>query len=244
MHDQVYSKAQAHIVDFAFTEEVAAVFPDMIRRSVPGYETIIPMTGLIAARHLQPGRKAVDLGCSLGATTQAIAAQAVSEVTLIGIDNSEPMIRGAQELNRDPRISFELADAMSEQSLEYIRDAQVIVMNFMLQFCEPHSRSRFLQALYNNMSDDGLLILSEKVHDPDPGQHEFFDQTHLAWKKANGYSDLEVSQKRTALENVMQVDSEDDHLARLNDVGFATVKQWYKCMNWASFLAWKSPQSL
>ena len=89
------------------------------------------------------------------------------------------------------------------------------------------------------MRPGGLLILSEKVVHPDPDLHEFFDSTHLAWKKANGYSDLEVSQKRTALENVMRVDSEETHLTRLSEVGFGHALQWYKCMNWASFLAWK-----
>lgn len=239
MRDQVYSKAQNHIVDFAFTADVAAVFPDMIRRSVPGYETIIPVTGLIAARALTPGSTAVDLGCSLGATTQAIAAQTEEDVQIIGIDNSEPMIEGATKANQDPRISFVLSDAMSEDALERMTGAQVIVMNFMLQFCEPSTRTKFLTDILSQMASGGLLILSEKVMATEPALHEFFDETHLAWKRANGYSDLEVSQKRTALENVMQVDSEDTHTDRLQSVGFENVRQWYKCMNWASFIAWK-----
>lgn len=239
MRDQVYSKAQTQIVDFAFSEDVAAVFPDMIRRSVPGYETIIPVTGLIAARMLAPDTVAFDLGCSLGATTQAIAAQTEERVQIVGIDNSKPMIEGAIKANQDPRISFIHADAMSDTSIAQMRGARVIVMNFMLQFCEPGSRRPYLARILETMAPGGLLILSEKVMTTEPELHEFFDDTHQAWKKANGYSGLEVSQKRTALENVMRVDSEEAHLDRLEGVGFKPVRQWYKCMNWASFLAWK-----
>ncbi|NKC01594.1 MAG: carboxy-S-adenosyl-L-methionine synthase CmoA [Pseudomonadales bacterium] len=243
MRDQVYSKAQSHIVDFAFSEEVAEVFPDMIRRSVPGYETVIPMTGLIAARHVKAGDKIIDLGCSLGATSQAIAGQTTKAVSIIGVDNSVPMIEGAIAANTDPRISFFEADTLSEHTLELAQGAQVIVMNFVLQFCEPTSRKSLLQALYAALAPEGLLILSEKIRDPAESKHSYFDETHLAWKRANGYSDLEVSQKRTSLENVMQVDLEQEHLERLTNVGFASTDQWYKCMNWASYLAWKTSRT-
>lgn len=241
MRDEVYSTVQPHIVDFAFTEEVARVFPDMIRRSVPGYETIIPMTGLIAANHLKSDEKVVDLGCSLGATSQAIAALTELNIEIIGIDNSTPMIISAQEANSDPRIEFVEADVLSSEALNRIRGAKVIVMNFILQFCPPDQRKRLLQSVRSTMAPEGLLILSEKIRDEEAARHVYFDETHLAWKRANGYSDLEVSQKRTALEQVMKVDSEEIHTERLHAAGFRVVDQWYKCMNWASFLAWVDP---
>jgi tRNA (cmo5U34)-methyltransferase len=243
MRDQVYNKAHSHIVDFAFTKEVTEVFPDMIRRSVPGYETVVPITGLIAARHANTGDRIIDLGCSLGATSQAIAAQTAKDVSIIGIDNSIPMVEGAIAANADSRIAFVAADALSENTLEIAQGARVIVMNFVLQFCDPRSRSSLLQGLYKALAPDGLLILSEKVQDESDSKHRFFDETHLAWKRANGYSDLEVSQKRTSLENVMQVDLEQVHLERLSSAGFENTDQWYKCMNWASFLAWKTTRT-
>ena len=48
---------------------VARVFPDMIRRSVPGYSNVIAGTGLIAGDYVQPGSNCYDLGCSVGAST-------------------------------------------------------------------------------------------------------------------------------------------------------------------------------
>ena len=89
------------------------------------------------------------------------------------------------------------------------------------------------------MHPDGLLIVSEKVRSPDPAIQTIFDDTHLDWKRANGYSELEVSQKRQALENVMKVDTEAMQLQRFAAAGFTTSKQWYRCLNWASFLVYK-----
>ena len=104
MHDNVYVDKQQHIVDFAFNKDVVAVFPDMIRRSVPGYETIIPMTGLIAARHLGDEGTAYDLGCSLGASTLAILQQSqASNIRVIGVDNSLAMIEEAKKQITDSR---------------------------------------------------------------------------------------------------------------------------------------------
>ena len=237
MKDEVYRSTQSHIVDFAFNDAVADVFSDMIRRSVPGYETIIPLTGLIAARHLGEQDTAVDLGCSLGATTQAILSQTQApHVRVIGIDNSQPMIERAAELNKDPRANFILGDALEPATHTHIEGARVILLNFVLQFFEPQSRLALLSDLGRCLTDDGMLIVSEKVKHANPRTHELFDQTHLAWKQANGYSELEISQKRTALENVMRVDKISQHEQRFAEAGFSRITQWYQCMNWASFI--------
>ncbi|MEC7078223.1 MAG: methyltransferase domain-containing protein, partial [Pseudomonadota bacterium] len=132
--DRIFNTKRAHIVDFAFDENVVAVFPDMIRRSVPGYETVVPLTGLMAARHLQHGDTAYDLGCSLGATTLAILQQVHhDDVRVIGVDNAPAMIEQAQAQITDPRAQFICAD-LNEVA---VSNAKVIVLNFVLQFLEP-----------------------------------------------------------------------------------------------------------
>ena len=150
MRDKVYSTPQRHIVDFAFSAEVVKVFPDMIRRSVPGYDTVIPMTGLLAARHLKSGGVVYDLGCSLGATTQAILSQTDdATVQVIGIDNSEPMIAGAIEANADPRASFHLANIQAGIESLNQPPPDVIILNFVLQFCEPEQRQAIVSDLFS-----------------------------------------------------------------------------------------------
>lgn len=233
MRDEVFRQNQSQIVDFAFTEEVTAVFPDMIRRSVMGYETMVPVTGLAAARHLGKSGLAFDLGCSLGATTLAILQQNSSTaIRVCGIDRSEPMIEGAKKAINDPRAEFRLQDIRETD----VSGADVVVLNLVLQFLEPEERLPLLRSIKAQMQSTGLLIVSEKVRHDDAAEHTYYDQLHLAWKKANGYSELEISQKRSALEKVMKIDTEAVHEARFRAAGFTQVRQWYRCMNWASFL--------
>ena len=143
------------------------------------------------------------------------------------------MIEQAQVQLTDPRARFECA-ALTEFA---VTDAKVVVLNFVMQFLAPAARLPLLQQLRSQMRSDGLLIVSEKTHQSDPALQEFYDSTHLAWKRANGYSATEVSQKRHSLENVMRVDSEEIHQQRFAEAGFAQTQVWFRCMNWASFVA-------
>jgi tRNA (cmo5U34)-methyltransferase len=117
-----------------------------------------------------------------------------------------------------------------------VNEAAVVVLNLVLQFLDSNERLPLLTRLRKQMAPDSLLIVSEKVRHENPAEHAYFDGIHLAWKKANGYSDLEIAQKRSALENVMIIDTEAVHVQRFNNAGFSRVNQWYRCMNWASFL--------
>ena len=226
----MYREPRRQLVDFAFDQAVAGVFPDMIRRSVPGYETVIPLSGLLAARYLQAGSKVYDLGCSLGATTLAVLDQiGASKCEIVAVDNSAAMLEQARETRSwDPRVSFTQSDVCDVE----IDDASVVLMNYLLQFVDPDRRLQLLKNIRNGLRPDGALIFSEKL----AGDAEF-TAIHESFKRANGYTDLEVSQKRTALENVMLPDTLDTHLARLADAGFDDISVWFRCLNWVSFIA-------
>ncbi len=268
--DRIYRGSHSHLVDFAFDSKVAEVFPDMIRRSVPAYEAVVPLTGLLAARHLAgarlddsdrpigaaaPGHReadttpghnpaatataceglAFDLGCSLGATTLALLREIGDRTCrIVAVDNSAPMLERARTLVTDSRVEFRLQDIRTTN----VSGADVVLMNYVLQFVAPGDRQALLDRFREQMTPGGLLLLSEKIRFRESGDQAFFDAAHLAFKKANGYSDLEVSGKRSALENVMVVDSEATHIERLNAAGFAPVRTWFRCLNWASFMAW------
>jgi tRNA (cmo5U34)-methyltransferase len=109
-------------------------------------------------------------------------------------------------------------------------------MNWVLQFVPPAQRLSVLRRIRSTLAPDGLLIVSEKVRFDDARLHALFDETHLAWKRANGYSELEISGKREALENVMVIDSEPTHLERFDAAGFGNATAWFRCLNWISFL--------
>ena len=70
--DRIFAQPLAQVPDFAFNEDVVRVFPDMIKRSVPGYPTIVENLGVLAAQFAQPNSVLYDLGSSLGAVTQAL----------------------------------------------------------------------------------------------------------------------------------------------------------------------------
>ena len=219
------------LVNFAFDESVAAVFPDMIRRSVPGYDTVVALTGLIAARHMGQGGRCYDLGCSLGASTYAVL-RALGEdpCEIIAVDNAGAMLDEARRVGGgDGRVNWVQADVREVA----IDSAQVVILNYVLQFLPPNDRLPLLRRIRMGLAADGVLIVSEKL-----AAGEYFDEVHLDFKRANGYSQLEISQKRAALENVMRIDAEDDHLARFRESGFGTARLWFRCLNWASFVVW------
>ncbi len=234
MKDEIYRSPNPHLVDFAFDDRVAQVFPDMIRRSVPGYELVVPMTGLIAARHLRGGDRLYDLGCSLGATTTAVlAGLGTTQSHIVAVDQSNAMVTKARTLVTDTRVDFVEAD---------VRDfdfgpARVVLSNWLLQFIPPSDRLLLLQRIAKALGSGGMLLLSEKIRSEDPAIQTFMDETHHAFKAANGYSDIEIQQKRAAIENVMIVDSEEIHLKRLREAGFKEVTVWFRCLNWLSLIA-------
>lgn len=234
--DRLYDTRRGHLVDFVFDEAVAAVFPDMIRRSVPGYETVTPLTGLIAAEHLPAGGRCFDFGCSLGAATQAVL-RAVGDrpCEIVAVDDSAAMLdRARSAADNDARVHWRQADVRAVD----VDRADVVILNYVLQFLPPADRLPLLRRIRRGLADTGVLILSEKLVDS-----AWFDELHLQFKRANGYSDLAIAQKRTALENVMRVDSMADHLARLQAAGFPCAKEWFRCLNWGSIAAWPQAPS-
>lgn len=232
--DNIYQQTQRHLVDFAFDQRVVNVFPDMIRRSVPGYELVVPLSGLMAARHIRAGDRVYDLGCSLGATTLALLSQLGNKsCEVIAVDQSASMLARARELVTDERVQFIEADVTT---LDFM-PARVVLSNWLLQFVDPQQRLPLLTTIARSLQGGGQLLLAEKIRFDDPATQSFMEDTHHAFKTANGYSDLEISQKRSALENVMVVDTETSHLERLHAAGFSKVTVWYRCLNWISFLA-------
>ena len=228
--DEVYRRPREQIVDFAFDESVAEVFQDMIRRSVPGYETVVGLTGLIAARHLPAGGVCYDLGCSLGASSHAVL-RAVGErdCRIVAIDGSEAMIERARGLAaEESRITWAVGDIREAE----IDSADVVMLNFVLQFLPPEDRLPLLTRIREALVPGGVLLLAEKLAaSPD------VEEVHLDFKRANGYSELEIAQKRTALENVMRIDSLEAHHERLAAAGFGKVETWFRCLNWGAMIA-------
>ncbi|MDH5593520.1 MAG: carboxy-S-adenosyl-L-methionine synthase CmoA [Gammaproteobacteria bacterium] len=237
--DNLYSNPQNYIVDFAFDKNVASVFPDMIRRSVPGYETVIPLLGLLAGQYAQPGSHIYDLGCSLGAATLSMRQRITQDnCRIIAVDNAEAMTQQCREnVSKEKGIPVEVL-CEDIRNID-IQNASVVTLNFTLQFIDPDRRLDLLKKIHNGMNDHGILILSEKINFTEHDEQLFQQNMHIAFKKANGYSEMEISQKRTALENVLIPDTKEQHQQRLKEAGFSPVHFWFQCFNFISFVAFK-----
>ncbi|WP_372864820.1 carboxy-S-adenosyl-L-methionine synthase CmoA [Spongiibacter sp.] len=236
--DDIYSSPHRELQRFAFDEQVVEVFPDMIQRSVPGYATIIAMTGVMAGRYAKDGSHCYDLGCSLGASSLAIAREtAERDIRLIGVDNSAAMIERCRDYCRQSNTTIELrCEAIQDTE---ISNASVVVLNFTLQFVPERERQALCQRICDAMRPGGILILSEKIKFADDHLQELNTELHHAFKRANGYSEMEVAQKRSALENVLIPETLSQHQQRLKSCGFSSVDVWFQCFNFASMVAIK-----
>lgn len=239
MKDDIYSEPHEEIGEFQFDESVVAVFPDMIQRSVPGYQTILTGIGELTEKYSQTNTKLFDLGCSLGAATITMRRKAKPGCEIIAVDNSEAMIQRAKEhilgFHADIPVNL-LCEDITQVAID---NASVVVINFTLQFIDPKARNRLIDKIYQGLQPGGILILSEKLHFEEAQVQQAIEHLHMQFKRANGYSELEISQKRASLENVLITDSEATHLQRLKNAGFDSAAIWFQAYNFASFIALK-----
>jgi len=243
--DNLFSTNQETVTDFNFDGAVADVFPDMLRRSIPGYENIINMLGTLAAGYAKNNTRVYDLGCSLGAATLSVHRYTRTlSLQHICVDNSAAMIKRCQsKLQRHMPASAVEFICDDIQTIK-IENASIVLLNFTLQFLPKKTRLRLLKTIYAGLIEGGVLILSEKLVFSDPSINQQFIDWHHEFKRANGYSDLEISQKRAALENIMIPDSFELHQQRLAQAGFSQTLQWFQAFNFSSLIAIKkqSPQ--
>lgn len=224
---------------FTFDSAVARVFPDMIKRSVPGYAETVAMSGVIAGEYARDNTHLYDLGCSLGAVTLAMRHGVKAQsCKIIGIDNSAAMIEQAGHYLALDEGSVEVELECADITARPIENASVVALNYVLQFIAQEQRLALLQQIAAGLNEGGALILSEKICFNDDEQ-PLQDKLHLDFKRANGYSELEIAQKRSAIENVLIPETEEAHIARLKQAGFSRVIRWYQCFNFASYLAIK-----
>lgn len=238
--DLIYSSPKAQVKDFTFDAQVVEVFPDMISRSVPGYNTIIDTIGRLSQRFVQPNTTIYDLGCSLGAATLAMRKGIEAKhCKIIAVDNSSAMVE---------RCKMHIKAFKGETPVEVIEgniqdiaieNASMVVLNFTLQFIDKTERQDLINKIANGIKPGGILVISEKISHSDSVIDEHLIELHHNFKRANGYSELEVAQKRTALENVMRTDSIEQHIERLTKAGFNHVSPWFQCFNFISYLAIK-----
>ena len=242
--DRIYASGADGDEPFRFNAAVADVFPDMLRRSIPGYAASLEAIGSLAARYVTAGSNCYDLGCSLGAATLAMR-QGIRAAgcRIVAIDNSPAMIERCQAIvaadqdagDSGTPVVVQLGDIREAP----IDNASMVVMNYTLQFVAIAERDRLLARICNGLLPGGLLLLSEKVVDDDPHMEQLLVDLHHEHKRRNDYSELEIARKRAALEDVLVPESVAAHRDRLAAAGFAHSAVWLRYFNFVSIVAIK-----
>lgn len=238
--DSIYSQLQSTVAPFEFNDKVVQVFDDMITRSVPLYQESIARQAQLAAHFYQQDSVIYDLGCSNGNFGLRFIQQMTTQpFTMVGIDTSQPMLDQyslrLQSLGTVDNIE------LCHQSIEEhpFKSASVFVINLTLQFLNPDIRTTLLQRVYDALLPGGILLLTEKVVHKDPQLSKLQQDWYYKFKQQNGYSLLEISQKRDALENVLIPETIEQHNARLHQIGFQQIDVWLKWFNFASLICIK-----
>lgn len=242
--DTIFSTPKESIKAFEFDHKVVEVFPDMINRSVPGYQSIIHAIGEMACQFSQKDTQIYDLGCSLGAASLSIREKLESysdkqPCKIIAIDNSPAMVERCQLIQSNYRFTTPIEVLKGDITDIKFHNASLVVLNFTLQFLATETRQELINTIYRALNSGGALILSEKIRLPNETLDKTIIDLHHDFKRQNGYSDMEIAQKRAALENVLIPDTREQHFGRFKHAGFKQYDSWYQHYNFASFIAVK-----
>lgn len=239
--DEVFKEAYSTPADFKFSSKVARVFDDMVNRSVPFYEEIQRMIGELAADHCLEHGSVYDLGCSTGTTLLQLDETLPEHLSFIGIDDSPHMLDKCRQklLELNVKRNFELFVANLNDNVKIV-DASVVVLCLTLQFVRPLNRARLLKQVFDGLNAGGALILVEKILAEDSNFNRDFIKYYYDMKRRHHYSELEIAQKREALENVLIPYKSSENITLLRDAGFQHCEVFFKWYNFTGIIAKKS----
>ena len=239
--DQIFAEPKKRVDDFVFDGKTAGVFDDMLGRSVPFYAEIQRMTTELAADFATPGSNLYDLGCSTGTTLAALDPLVDPTVRFIGIDDSPQMLDKARQKLSGAATGGRTIDLVRTDlhELNQIENASVVMLTLTLQFVRPLHRERLVRSICAGTNEQGCLILVEKLTESDTLFNRLFIKYDYDMKRRNGYSDLEIAQKREALENVLIPYRAEENEQLLLAGGYRRVQPFFQWYNFAGVIAVK-----
>ncbi|MDB5199404.1 MAG: cmoA [Chitinophagaceae bacterium] len=238
--DEVFKETFTKPSDFQFTSKVAGVFDDMVNRSVPYYEEMQRMIAELAANHFQENANIYDLGCSTGTTMILMNPSIPEHIQFVGVDDSPSMLEKCntklQAAGFKRPVKLEVADLNVDVD---ITDAAVVVLCLTLQFVRPINRERLIKKIHAGMNPGGAIIIIEKILAEENSFNRDFIKYYYDMKRRHNYSEMEISQKREALENVLIPYKLSENITLLREAGFSHVEVFFKWYNFAGFIAIK-----
>jgi tRNA (cmo5U34)-methyltransferase len=238
--DDIFATGDFNSGSFRFGEEVATVFDDMASRCIPFYKDVIKLTSEVAHNFVPENGNIYDLGCSTGSTLIFLAKTLQEKkINLIGYDPSEAMIHKAREKAEVYTYSHDINFEINSCQQCSLKDADMIILNYTLQFINVEERDSVISKIYQALKPGAVLIMSEKIRQENQSAENFNTSIYESFKNSNGYSFLEIANKRQALENFLVPDSLSGNLDLLKRNGFANVEILFKWLNFTTFAAFK-----
>ena len=238
--DKLFSKKNRLVGDFNFGRKTAAVFDDMLHRSVPFYGEIQRMLGEIAADFAEPGTNVYDLGCSTCTTFLMLDRFVKKGVRFVGVDSSTEMLAQARRKLARRRMRHDVSLLCADLNKEVrVENASAVILNLTLQFVRPLRRDKLVRSIAAGTNKGGCLLLIEKVLSGNSTLNRLFIDHYHAFKERNGYSRMEISQKREALENVLIPYRVKENEEMLLSNGFSSCEIFFKWYNFCGMLALK-----
>ncbi len=238
--DQVFKEEIKIATDFKFGSTVASVFDDMVSRSVPYYGEMQRMMAELAADYAVPGTDVYDLGCATGTTMIGMNTTVAEDIRFIGIDDSPEMLDKCriklQEAGLTRPYDLRMADLNGDVD---ISNASVVALCLTLQFVRPIYREKLLKSVFDGLQSGGVLILVEKILAEDSVFNREFIKHYYNYKRRNQYSEMEISQKREALENILIPYKLSENITLLRDIGFEHCEVFFKWYNFSGLIARK-----
>jgi tRNA (cmo5U34)-methyltransferase len=239
--DQVFREEIKKPSDFKFGATVANAFDDMVERSVPFYNEIQRMIIELAAEHALPGTNVIDLGCSTGTTMIGLNPLIDKSVKFVGIDDSAEMLKKCSVKLNDEAFDRDYELVLDDLHKEVkIENASVVILCLTLQFVRPICREKLLKRIFDGLVSGGVLIIAEKVLAEDSMFNRNFISYYYDYKRRNNYSEMEISQKREALENILIPYKLSENLTMLREAGFGHTETFFKWYNFSGFIAVKN----
>ena len=238
MHkDKIYFKALKTVPKFKFDHQISNIFDDMINRSVPGYQSILKIIEYLSYRYVNENENIYDLGCSLGASSLALLNGANNRnCNFFAIDSSLDMIK---------KSKINISSKYPEEIINFIHDdirnikfsnTSFVSLNFTLQFLPINERFDLIKSIKENMNKGGILVLSEKINFNDSLINKQKIDTHEKFKSKNNYTNLEIKQKKIALEGVLFPEKIEEHVSRLNKIGFKKIYHVLQSINFMTMV--------
>lgn len=238
--DQIFKPKLEKSSDFKFDSAVVDVFDDMVVRSVPMYLEFQRMITEIASDYAKPDTSLYDLGCSTGTTLLSLNTVLDISIRFVGVDESLEMLESCRKNLIDKGVTrqFEMVPADLNKKID-ITNASVVILCLTLQFVRPINRLRLIKSIHEQLKPNGCIIIIEKVLGENAEFNRKFIKYYYDMKRRNNYDEMEISQKREALENVLIPYKLTENIQMITEAGFHSSEIFFKWYNFAGFIALK-----